>query len=313
MKKITAFSIVMLLLAVNVALGQQDTPNTYTYKVGEYEVILLSEGQQNSRPTILIGATPEQVAKAMPDGTYASAVNAFLVRTPQTIILVDTGFGRKLFDNLSSVGVSPEDINEVLLTHMHGDHIGGLLRDGKVAFPNATLYISAPEVAYWTSEEIMNSMPENRRGGFQTAQKIVEAYRQKSSFVDFEPLAIEDALLGYVEMKDSGYAMQKTAGILGYRAYGHTPGHTAYMVESKGERLLIWGDITHVMPIQMPHPEISVTYDVDPKMAAESRKKILQLVSANKITVAGMHVAYPAVGKVDEYGKGYRFTPASDK
>ncbi len=279
------------------SLYAQDIPATFTYKVGDFEVILLSEGQQESKPTTLIGATNEQIFKTMPDGTYASAVNAFLVKTPEANVLIDAGYGRKLFDNLASVGVSPEQINIVFLTHMHGDHIGGLLRDGKVAFPNAVLYIAEPEVAYWTSTEVMNSMPENRRGGFVSAQNVVNAYKQDATFSEFELLSIDNA-------------MQMMEGITGYEAFGHTPGHTAFLLQSKGEQLLIWGDLTHIMPIQMPYPELSVTYDVDPKMAAESRKKILEFVTANKIPIAGMHIAYPAIGTVEEYGNGYKFIPA---
>ncbi|MDR0660950.1 MAG: MBL fold metallo-hydrolase [Prevotellaceae bacterium] len=307
MRKIAIILIAMLLVWANALLAQ----GAYTYKVGEYEVILLPEGQQTSKPSVLIGATPEMLTETMSDGTYISAVNAFLVKTPQANILVDTGYGHKLLENLASVGVSPEDIDQVLLTHMHRDHIGGLLLDGKAAFPNATLSISTPEAAYWTSKEIMNSMPENRRGGFQAAQKAVNIYEREAGFMDFEPLDIEDSLLDYVKMSD-GYAMPKVDGVTGYKAFGHTPGHTMYMVESKGEKLLIWADLTHVMPIQMPYPEISVTYDVDPKMAAESRKKVLEFVTINKIPIAGMHIAYPAIGNVEGYGKAYRFIPVSN-
>ena len=295
MKKLSFSLLAILIMALN-SLWAQDVPSTYTYKVGEYEVVLLSEGQQNSKPTTLIGATPEQIVKTMPDGTYASAVNAFLIKTPQSNILIDAGFGRKLFDNLASVGVAPEQVDMIFLTHMHGDHIGGLLRDGKVAFPNAKLHIAVPEAAYWTSEEVMKSMPENRRGGFVSAQNVINAYKQDAAFTTIELLDIDDA------------AQQE--GITSYKAFGHTPGHTMFLIKSKGEQLLIWGDLTHVTPIQMPYPEISVTYDVDPKMAAESRKKVLEFVTANKVPVAGMHIAFPAIGKVEEYGKGYKLIPA---
>lgn len=99
-------------------------------------------------------------------------------------------------------------------------------------------------------------------------------------------------------------------GIFPIKVYGHTPGHTAFMVVSDGERLLIWGDITHAMAVQMPHPEISVTYDVDPDAARALRLKILEYVAAHKIPVAGMHIAWPGIGTVEKAAQGYEFTPA---
>lgn len=307
MKKIVSFLIAMLIIALNVLMAQA-MPDIYSYKVGEYEVVLLSEGQQTSKPTMLIGATPELLAKTLPNGTYTSAVNAFLIKTPKANILVDTGFGRKLFDNLKSVGVQAEDIDYVLITHMHGDHIGGLLRDGNIAFPNATLYISTPEVAYWTNKEVMNSMPENSRGGFEAAQRIAAIYRTAGKLKEFEPHGIDETPSAYTQVDGATEAL---SGIFGLKAFGHTPGHTMFLVESNEEQLLIWADLTHVAAIQLPYPDVSVTYDTDPKQAAESRKRVLELVTANKIPVAGMHIAYPAIGTVEAYGKGYQLIPVS--
>ncbi len=100
-------------------------------------------------------------------------------------------------------------------------------------------------------------------------------------------------------------------GIYAIATYGHTPGHTSFLLESGKEKLLIWGDLAHAMAVQMPHPEISVTYDFDPRQAADIRKKMLEYVSKNNIPIAGMHIAYPAVGKISEKGSGYTFTPAT--
>ncbi|MDR0844874.1 MAG: MBL fold metallo-hydrolase, partial [Tannerella sp.] len=132
-------------------LKAQET-NLISFMIGDSRVSLLSEGQQNGKSNILIGATPEILQKYTSDGSFPNATNAFLIKTPDDqIILIDAGYGRKLFDLLKELEVTPEQVNVVLITHMHGDHIGGLLRDDKVAFPNADFYLPQPEYDYWTT------------------------------------------------------------------------------------------------------------------------------------------------------------------
>ncbi|MDR1022850.1 MAG: MBL fold metallo-hydrolase [Prevotellaceae bacterium] len=276
------------------AQEKQSAKDVITFSVGDFLVSTLSEGQQSGSGDVLIGATPDMLKKYLPEGTYPSAVNAFLVRTPDKTVLIDAGFGRKLFDNMQSLGVSAEQVGAVLLTHMHGDHIGGLLRGDEPAFPNAELYIAQPEHDYWTSDKAMQAVPENRRGGFRQAQKVIAAYKSRLRL--FAPNALGAATPNLF------------AGFLGIAAFGHTPGHTAYLLESDNSRLLIWGDLTHAMRIQMPRPDVAVTYDVNPKTAAESRRSLLEYAAKNKIPVGGMHVAYPAIGNVKASSKeGYEF------
>lgn len=296
MKKL--FSILAGILAVGSASAQNDM-NTYTYKLGEATVTLLSEGQQQGNGSILIGATPEMTAKYIPDNTFPNASNAFLIRTPDKNILIDTGFGRRLFDNLQSSGVTPEEIDILLITHMHGDHIGGMLRNGEAAFPNAELYLPQPEYDYWTSTTEMNRLPENKRGNFLNAQQVITAYKEKLHL--FQPVEIGTS------------ATPLLPGIQGIAAYGHTPGHTLYMVESGNDKLLIWADLTHAMAIQMPCPQVAVTYDIDPEKAIASRKKVLKYVAENHIPIAGMHIAFPGIGNISENTAGsYVFTPANE-
>ncbi|MDR3366606.1 MAG: MBL fold metallo-hydrolase [Prevotellaceae bacterium] len=288
----------MLALAIpaaKIAAQEEGEKDVITFEVGDFLVSTLPEGQQRGKSDVLIGATPDMLKKHLPEGTYPSAVNAFLVRTPDQTVLVDAGFGRKLFANLQSLGVSAEQVNAILLTHMHGDHIGGLLLNGKVAFPNATLYIAQAEHDYWASDEAMQAVPENRRGGFGQARRVIAAYRDKLRL--FTP----------------GEATGTSApgllpGFWGVAAYGHTPGHTAYLLQSAGSRLLIWGDLAHAMSIQMPCPEVAVTYDVDAKAAVKSRQHLLEYAAKNKIPVGGMHIAHPSIGNVKVSGKGgYEF------
>lgn len=268
--------------------------NIFTYKVGEYEVILLSEGQNQGKSSVLVGATPEMIAEAMPDGTYPTAVNTFLVKMPDKNVLIDTGVGSNQLNNLKAIGLTPADINTVIITHMHGDHTGGLIKDGKNVFAGSKLILGEKEHNYWSSDAEMNKVAENRRGSFRSAQNVLKQYAEELEIVKLEKLG-----------------EKRGDGIFFIEAYGHTPGHMACLVQSGKDKLLVWADLTHVMAIQMSHPEIAVTYDVIPEMAIKSRKEILEYVSKNNIPVAGMHIPYPGIGQVAKIATGgYRFLPA---
>lgn len=290
--------ITFILLVMAVVYGNaQNNENVFTIRAGEDKVILLSEGQGNGNTSILVDAKPEIIEKYAPNNAFPIATNAFLVQKDGKNILFDTGYGRALFDNLQSLQIKPEDIDIIFITHMHGDHISGLLRDDKAAFPNATLYLPKPEHNYWTDDAAISQMPESRRGGFLSAKKVVDIYKSRLQL--FEPNLINSPDIKTVY-----------PGIKAIAAYGHTPGHTAFLLESGDNKLLIWGDLTHAMAVQMPHPEIAVTYDVDPKTAIQSRSAILEYVSEQKIPVAGMHIPYPGIGVVEKTEQGYKFIPA---
>ena len=260
------------------ASPDESRENVFSYKVGDYEIILLSEGQRDNNPDILIGATPEMIRQTMPDGTFRNAVNAFLVKTKDKNYLIDTGFGRNLWDNLQSVHLSPEQIDVVILTHMHGDHTGGLLKDDKIAFPHARLILSKKEYIHSENEA-------------KQASAILKRYSDKVETITPEEIG-----------------KKKEDGIYYIEAYGHTPGHIVCLIQSNNEQLLIWADVAHAMAIQMPYPDVSVVYDTDPDMAKETRKRLLEYASKNKITVAGMHIPYPSIGTVEASAAGYIFS-----
>ncbi len=289
------------MILTNSVLAQVQSENLFVHKVGQAEVILLSEGTGQGNGDILLNATPQMRHEAIPSGTFPNAFNSFLVRTPERNILVDAGTQSvKLFSNLGTFGINPEQINVILITHAHGDHIGGLLANGKVAFPNAQIYIPQPEYDYWMSDSVMLQFPENSRGGFLSFREIIAVYKDNINL--FQPVnALE---------KDLYAPHLPVSGISAIYAPGHTPGHTMYMVESGNEQMLIWGDITHAMAIQMPYPSVAVTYDVDPKLAVVTREKVFDYVSRNNIPVAGMHVPFPAMGIVSTLSSGgYVFYP----
>jgi glyoxylase-like metal-dependent hydrolase (beta-lactamase superfamily II) len=260
------------------AAGASD--DVFTMRVGDLEVSMLSEAQRKGGLDILIGASSSDIERFIPGGEYPNAVAVYMIRSPKGVILVDTGYGTNLARNMKSLGVSPGDVKDLLITHSHGDHIGGLLKDSARAFPNARIHVSKAE--YDWSSSMRDAL-----GKYGSAVNLIT------------PGAI-------------GGGTEVLPGVTAIAAYGHTPGHTMFMFESKGERLLFWGDLTHAMAIQMPRPGVSVRYDSDPVKAAEARKSVLEYVSMNKIPVAGAHIAYPGIGDIAadrENSGGYKFTP----
>jgi len=287
--------IMALLLTAIYSVKAQEEESPSMYEVGSFFITILPEIQQNGNKDILIGATDAMLKQYIPDGTYPTAVNAFMIETPDNTILVDAGLGMKLSGHLEACEKKAEDIDIILLTHMHGDHLGGLLKDGKKSFPAATLYVSQPEYDYWTSDAAMSAVPENKQKGFLNAREVLNTYKDNLHL--FIPGSAEDT------------EKELLPGVRSIAAYGHTPGHTTYLLNSDGEQLLIWGDLTHAMDIQIPCPQVAVTYDVDPVQAVESRQRLMKYVADNNIRIAGMHIEYPGIGDIrGDNTKGYRFS-----
>jgi glyoxylase-like metal-dependent hydrolase (beta-lactamase superfamily II) len=253
-----------------------------TFGVGAFSLTTMPEVRQEGKTDILIGATDGILDRYAAGRTYRTAINAFMIETGDgRTMLIDAGLGRNLIRNLERCGKKAEDVEIILLTHLHGDHIGGLMKDGKKAFPRAALYVSQAEYDYWTNDDVMQRLPENRRNGFVNALKMLDVYK--------------DNLHLFVPGEGEDTANELLPGIRAVAAYGHTPGHTAYMLASDGYKLLIWGDVTHATSVQIPCPQVAVTYDTDPAMAVDTRRRILKYVSGKGIRVAGMHIEYPGL------------------
>jgi glyoxylase-like metal-dependent hydrolase (beta-lactamase superfamily II) len=271
MKSVLLFA--ALSLAIN-GLAQNKTTNSY--KTDSFELITLNENQGKGTPSILLGATPEMLEKAVPDGSFANAINYFLLKMDGKNILFDSGISADaLVKNLSSLNLKPKEIDQIILTHAHGDHIGGLLKDGKAVFPKAEIYISKIEHDYWLGKK--NELYIN----------LLEAYGDRLKFVSPSDLWLVDIMI-------------PANGIFPIAAYGHTPGHTMYLIGNKRDKdkVLIWGDIAHAMAVQMPFPQVAVTYDVRPQEAIETRFKVLDFVVENNLPVAGMHIPFSGMVEI---------------
>ncbi|GHV18811.1 hypothetical protein AGMMS49959_01660 [Planctomycetales bacterium] len=253
----------------------------YAYKVGAMEVFTLVETRSTGGTGILVDGkgTRDAIKRYLPDGKFPMEINAFLVKNGEKNILIDTGFGGAIIDGMRGVGVEPEQVNTVLITHTHGDHIGGLSTGGAARFPNAELFLSQPEQVW----------------GSGNAATVAALAPYAGRLRTFKPAAYD------------GDAVAVADGITAIAAFGHTPGHTVYLLASNGEKLLIGGDLFHVPAIQFPVPEVSVIYDSDPVAAAATRRQILEYVAREKIPVAGMHLHYPAIGTVEKNGDGFRW------
>jgi glyoxylase-like metal-dependent hydrolase (beta-lactamase superfamily II) len=277
MRSTVLYGVLFGAMAVNSFAAE---PQIFRWKTGAFQVYMLVETRGQGRPGILIGADDAALRQYFPDGTYLSETNTFLIRGGGRTILIDTGFGGALFDALGELGVRPEEVDAVLITHLHGDHIGGLARDGRALFPNARVYLARQERA--------TAQP--------NARQALAPYGDRVE--TFEPSPLGSAI------------SELFPGIKAIAAFGHTPGHTVFLIENGGEGLLIWGDLMHVQGIQFPLPDIAVTYDSDAAAATAVRKEILSYAAEQRIPIGGMHLQYPALGTVERAGEGFRFIPA---
>ena len=265
-------------------------------QIGEFSITAISDGYLSASLDLLSNIDVMHASKLQQDAGVNDPssihINCYLVRGRGRTILIDAGaggfkhWGGKLKVNLALAGVQPSDIDTILLTHAHPDHVGGLLdASGEAAFPDAQLVVHQHEVAFWEDDGNLSRASDRARGNFLFARKVFEKYREKMRlFTGNEVLP----------------------GIGAMPLPGHTAGHSGYRIESGGRSLLIWGDIVHFPQIQIARPEVSIAFDQDPLLSAETRSTLLDVVSADNILIAGMHLGELGFAHIQRKGNLYR-------
>ncbi len=281
-------------------------PGFYRLKVGDLEVTALNDGAGAFEPHWLNGKklVMAHVEEALHEDPHLLDVGnaGFLVNTGKQLILVDAGTGTwwgggafgRVADSLRSAGYSPEQVDVVLVTHLHSDHIGGLTtKDGNRVFPNADVYVSKIESDFWLSPEIAAKAPKDVQPFFQSARGISAPYIKAGKWHAFSG---SESIVNGLQLVS---------------LHGHTPGHTGYEFTSRGEKILFWGDIIHVQAVQLGHPEVTAAFDIDPAAAAAMRNQLLPTLAHENVVIAGPHMSFPAMGRLRKQGNGYIWAPVT--
>jgi len=279
-------------------------PGFYRLIVGDLEVTALFDGTGVFDPHWLNAtkATMDGVVKAMQEDPHLLDVadTGFLVNTGKQRILVDVGAGTwwgggafgRLAGSLRSAGYVPEEVDIVLVTHLHSDHVGGLTtHDGKRVFPNADVYVAKAESEFWLSPDIAAKAPKDAQPFFESAQAIAAPYIKAGKWHTFS---------GSEPIVD---CMQLVP------LPGHTPGHTGFEFSSRGQHILFWGDIVHALRVQLQHPEVTAVLDIDQTGAAATRHQSLARLAREDVLIAGPHMNFPALGRLRKEGSGYGWAP----
>lgn len=289
-------------LAASAAAPQvKSQPGYYRLSVGSFEVTALSDGILRLEPTKLLqGRTAEQIVQDLAGAhlkePVETSMNAFLINTGAKLVLIDTGGGAgmgadggKLLQSLANAGYAPEQIDEIYITHMHGDHLGNLTRDGKPNFPNAVVRADKADAAFWLDEAVAAAAPEDKRGFFKFARDALAPYVKADRFKPFDG------------------ATELVPGIRSIARHGHTPGHSSYLVENGGQKLEVIGDMIHVGAVQFAHPDVVIAFDSDSKLAAADRRQAFDDAAKDGRYVAAAHLSFPGIGYIDADGSGYRW------
>jgi glyoxylase-like metal-dependent hydrolase (beta-lactamase superfamily II) len=311
-----AKKILPLLLACGVApsftaahaaapLARVQAPGYYRMALGEFEITALSDGTHPFPiDTVVTHIATAQIQQDLADAELRppvqGSINAFLINTGTKLILVDAGAGSlygdccgKLLANLRAAGYEPGQVDEILLTHLHKDHAGGIATAGAPAFPNAVVRLAQTEADYWLSKANKAAAPDFLASFFDAAAAALAPYAAAGRlrpYANFGPLE---------------------PGIEAMPAPGHTPGHAMYLVRGGAQQLLIWGDIVHVSAIQLPHPGAAVKYDSSEAGAQATRAALLRTAAGQHTLIGAAHIAFPGLGHVKQVNGAYEWLPVN--
>lgn len=277
----------------------KQTPGVYKRRIGDAMVTVINDGFLDIQLAILRGVEREEMEGLMEEqfrpGEPRLTVNTFVIETGQNTVLVDAGGGSttvysmgRMPENLAAAGFRPEDIDTVLLTHIHPDHSSGLMdKQGMPMFPRADIIIHADDFDFWSDKDARGrSAAAVPYVG--SADAVLESHGGR-----FRPTAGGEVVPGITQLP----------------LPGHTPGHSGYQLDSAGEALVMWGDTVHVPEIQIPRPQVTSEYDVDERLAAENRRKIFEHVASERVLVTGGHLHLPGFAHVVKAGAGFRLVP----
>jgi glyoxylase-like metal-dependent hydrolase (beta-lactamase superfamily II) len=279
----------------------QQIPGVYHRKIGDIVVTTISDGYLDGNLEVMRNVDVEKARQILQDAfrpARRTSVNTFLIHSKGRTAIVDTGSGNYLQPsaghvqrNLAAGGIDPKSIDTVLLTHMHPDHSAGLtdMSSGERLFPNAELVMHENELAHWFDDGAMGKVDErSRQLYFGAGREQVESYKDRT------------------RLFKQGEVFP---GVTAVPSLGHTPGHTAYLIASGKDQLMIWGDTVHVPEVQTAFPEAGMAFDTDLAAAAASRKRMFDRVSADGILIAGMHLHFPAFSRLARRGDAYALYP----
>ena len=291
-------------------LAGKQAPGFYRYKVGDFEVTQIADGARTfpMPDTFVINQKKEDALAAaeaayMPKGQVTIPFNPMVINTGSKLVVIDTGNGLGAFEqskgvvgqmnaNMTAAGIDPKAVDIVLISHFHGDHMNGLKRaDGSQVYPNAEIKVPAVEWAFWADEANASKANGFNKPNFPNVKKAFDGLADKVTKFEWDK--------------------EVAPGITAIGAPGHTPGHTAFAVQSGSGKLLVQSDVTNIPALFVRNPDWHVAFDNDPAMAQATRHKFYDMAAAEKVPVAGYHFSFPSVGHVEKDGKGYRLVPVA--
>lgn len=280
-------------------------PAIYRMMLGDFEVTALSDGTVALPFTQLLQRIAAEKAASMLAREFLTdpvetSVNAYLINTGTRLVLIDAGAGTlfgptlgRMLTALRASGYQPEQVDEIYISHMHGDHVGGLLADGKPAFPNAVVRAEKAEADLWLDQAKMDAAPKDLQPAFKGAMVAIGPYVAANRFKAYE---------GDTEL---------TPGIRALVTRGHTPGHALYVIQSKGEKLVLWGDLMHQAAVQFLDPSVTVQFDSDQSAAAQQRRRAYESAAKEGHWVGASHLPFPGIGHLRAEGTGFAYVPVN--